>query len=346
MLSKAPLALYPETTPNSEHCLKVSDLHTLYVASYGNKAGIPVIVLHGGPGSGTTPYFTQFFNPKKYHIILMDQRGSGKSTPKSEMKDNTTQLLIDDIEQLRKFFNIEKWAVFGGSWGSALALLYAETYPQNVIALIVCGIFLARENDISAFVRDGSPAALSHKNEWDNFKSATTRLIERANMSELSVVTDPIYEIYYELMQHQDHEIRNLAGSTLMGWERFISNLIPNPDYLIPSNNEDRINSGLTEATYFKNNCFIEPNQILNDIARLKNIPVYIVQGTYDMVCQPYRADELEAALLAINVDKDLIVRKNCLAGHSPKDKALANALVDSLDQLARALEMESGLQI
>ena len=126
-------SFYPEIKSNAEYRIKVSDIHEIYFAIYGNKNGIPVIALHGGPGSGSSPYFAQFFDPEKYHIILADQRGAGLSTPKGEMRENTTQLLIEDIEKIRKHLNIEKWVVFGGSWGSTLALLYAEAYPKKIL---------------------------------------------------------------------------------------------------------------------------------------------------------------------------------------------------------------------
>ncbi len=330
-----PARLYPETAPRQEYRIKVSERHTLYVASYGNEHGLPVVALHGGPGSGTTPYFAQMFNPLDYNLILIDQRGAGLSTPKGEMRENTTALLIEDIETVRQFFQFEAWAVFGGSWGSTLSLLYAEAHPSRVTALFLRGIFLARKDDVTAFVRDGSPAALLHQKEWADFKAATTQLIAKAERSDLSVAVQSIYHIYYELLQHPDPAFREWAGSTLSGWERFNSYLVPDPEYLKPENNRDGSNTGLTEATYFENDCFIQPNQILHDIARLQNIPVYIVQGIYDLVCPSYMADELEVALLAVNTDKSLIVRRNCLAGHSQKDAAIADALVESLDAWA-----------
>lgn len=327
---------YPEIQPNSEYSLKVSELHNIYFASYGNKNGIPVIALHGGPGSGTSPFFAQFFDPEKYHIILADQRGAGKSTPKGEMRENTTPLLIDDIEKIREYLNIDKWAVFGGSWGSSLALLYAEAHPQRVLGLILRGIFLVRDHDTDAFVREGCPAALMRKKEWEQFKADTTALIQQAGLTNsLSVAKDKIYHIYYELLQHQNPELRENAAGTLAAWEKYNSYLDFDESEMEWSRSPDGVNMGLTEATYFENKCFVQPNQILNNIASLKNIPIYIVQGKYDLVCPSYMADELEQALLAVNERKQLIVRMNTIAGHSQKDPGNIDALVRSLDDFA-----------
>lgn len=327
---------YPEIKPNAEYRLKVSDLHEIYFASYGNPEGIPAIALHGGPGSGSSPYFAQFFNPDHYHIILADQRGAGLSIPKGEMRENTSQALIEDIEKIRHFLRIDKWAVFGGSWGSMLALLYAEAHPQQVRGLILRGIFLGREDDIHAFAREGSPTALMRKKEWEKFKAETGKLIEKAGMSaKLSVSKDRIYHIYYELLQHSDDALKQDAAGTLSSWEKINSYLEINAEELEWSTGPDGVNMAVTEATYFEHHCFIKPNQILNDIIKLKNLPIYIVQGLYDLVCPSYMADELEQALLNINDHKNLIIRYDTLAGHSQKDAGNIDALIKALDHFA-----------
>lgn len=329
------LSLYPEINAHQEIMLQVSPIHQIYVANYGNPHGIPVIVLHGGPGSGTTPAYAQFFDPKQYHIILADQRGAGKSQPKGEMAENTTQDLIADIERIREFFHIKQWLVFGGSWGSTLALLYAQAYPEQVLGLIVRGIFLGRDDDVDAFTRENCPAALIHKPEWEKFKRDTTQLIQKAGLNHLSLQTDRIYCIYYELLTQANLQIKNTAAATLSAWEKFNSYLIATKEDVDWGYSEDGINMGLTEATYFKHHLFIKPNQILNDIERLKNIPVHIVQGIYDIVCPPYMADELEQALRTINTDQQLITRHNCLAGHSQNEPAIRHGLMTALKQFA-----------
>lgn len=334
---------YPEILPNEEHFIQVSPIHQIYVASYGNPSGIPIITLHGGPGSSTEPYFAQFFNPEHYHIIVADQRGAGKSRPKGEMKDNTTQALIQDIETIREFFKVKQWAVFGGSWGSSLALLYAEAHPERVLGLLLRGIFLVRTQDFDAFVRENCPAALFHSREWAQFKADTERLIQQANLP-LSIKEDRIYHIYYKLLQVADSEIRKRAAGTLAAWEKLNSNLEMIVKESQIDESPDGVNMGLTEATYFEHGCFIKPNQILDEIHTLKNIPVYIVQGIYDLVCPPYQADELESALLSINEDNSLIVRHNCLAGHSHKEPAIRDKLIVSQEQLFERLKGKVGV--
>lgn len=327
-------AFYPPITAHSETMLQVSPLHQIYVANYGNIEGVPVIVLHGGPGSGTTPDYARFFDPNHYHIILADQRGAGKSRPKGEMRENTTQDLIQDIEQIRQFFNIERWVVFGGSWGSTLSLLYAQAYPTRVLGLIVRGIFLGREDDIDAFTRDNCPAALMHAREWQTFKLATQRLIQQANAKDLSLKTHKIFSIYYQLLQHSDIEIKKLAAGTLAAWEKFNSYLEATAEDVQWGYSENGINMALTEATYFEHRLFIRPNQILQDIESLKNIPVYIVQGSYDLVCPSYMADELEDALMTINSNPRYVVRFDCIAGHSQFEPALRHELIKATNQL------------
>jgi proline iminopeptidase len=346
---------YPEIKAYKEDWITVSSSlkHKIYVAQYGNPDGIPVLVLHGGPGSGTAPYYAQFFDPKKYHIILADQRGAGKSTPKGEMQKNTTPYLIEDMETIRAFLNIDQWAVFGGSWGSTLALLYAEAHPKRVTGLLLRGIFLARPQDIDAFVKDGCPAALAHPKEWDQFKQDTSALISRAGLP-VQVSTDKIYHIYYLLLTYKNDDkkeeataIREEAAGTISAWEKLNSFLTINPSELVWARSADGVNMGLTEAHYFEHGAFIRPNQVLADIGALKGIPIWMVQGTRDLVCPPDQADELHAALLRVNADNpDLITRFNVLAGHSHKEEAIRDGLIRSSDEMARLLNPEKKMEV
>jgi len=337
---------YPPITANKEYTISVDSGHDLYVASYGNPNGIPVITLHGGPGSGTAPYFAQFFNPEKYHIIVADQRGAGNSTPKGQMEANTTQDLIRDMETIREMFGFKEWVVFGGSWGSTLSLLYAQAHPERVSGLILRGIFLARgADDINAFTHDGSAAALKYPAPWAAFKDNMRSLIARAGQSEqISVETHSIYHICYVLLQHADPEIRRTTAAQIATWEKRCSFLEIKEEDLEWGGSDDGVNMGLTEATYFEHNCFIEPNQILNDLPRLAGIPIHIVQGTDDLVCPSEMADVLEAALRELNGDKAeaLVVRYNPHAGHSHKEPGIVSALVESSDQLAVRLEKKT----
>lgn len=342
---------YPKIEPNNEYTLQTSELHNIYYASYGNENGIPVAVLHGGPGSGTSPYYAQFFDPAKYHIILIDQRGSGKSTPKGETRENTPQNSIADMEKIREHLHIDQWVVFGGSWGSTLALLYAEAHPNKVLGLILRGIYLARKHDTSAFTREGCPAAQLHSREWGQFKLDTTTLIKQAGLTNLSVENNDINNknndinnknndinhIYYELL-HCKKEISENAAGTMAAWEKLNSFLEINKEELLWSRSPDGVNMGLMEMEYFENNCFLLDNQILNQIHRLQGIQTYIVQGKYDLVCPPYQADDLETALLEINADKNLIVRYDPVAGHSHKEEGNRSALIFAGNELAKQL--------
>ncbi|KTD04888.1 proline iminopeptidase [Legionella geestiana] len=330
--------LYPKLSPNREQMLTVSTLHSIYVASYGNTLGIPVITLHGGPGAGTTPDFARFFDPKIYHIIVTDQRGAGKSTPHGEMRENTTQDLIADMEKIRTLFNIDKWVVFGGSWGSSLALLYAEAHPGRVSGLLLRGIFLVREDDISAFVRDNSPAALLKAREWQAFKKELDALIAASGLP-LSTAADKIYHIVYKLLQHPDTAVQKAAASAIARWEKRNSYLEVDASELEWGDSPDGVNMGLTEATYFEHGCFLRHNQILEDIEKIKDIPVYIVHGLYDIVCPGYMADELEDALLAVNTDQSLVVRMSPLSGHSQWEPETTKALVTAAKALAKRLQ-------
>lgn len=330
---------YPEIAANNENMIAVGNDHEIYVASYGNPQGIPVVMLHGGPGAGSSPYFAQFFDPERYHIIVTDQRGSGKSRPKGEMAHNTTSLLIDDLERIRNTFGIDKWVVFGGSWGSTLALLYAEAHPERVLALLLRGIFLVGKDDIDAFTRDDSPAALLHGREWSEFKRTLAELVASAGLQDV-VAGLSVYETVYELLQCPNQLIREDASATLSAWEKFNSYLIPNQEDVDWARTPDGINMALTEATYFKHGCFIEPNQIMTNLHRLAGIPVHMVQGLYDLVCPAYMADQLENGLLAINQGRtDLITRDNPLAGHSQMEPAIASCLINAGNRLADRLK-------
>lgn len=334
------LDFYPVTTLHEEHWIPVSDIHQIYVARYGNPNGIPVIMLHGGPGSSSADFFPRFFDPEKYNIIVSDQRGAGKSKPKGEMRENTTQDLIKDIETIREFFTIEKCVIFGGSWGSSLALMYAESYPQNVMGLILRGIFLVRAQDPNAFLEDGSIASQRHPKEWEAFKVMTQGLIDEAGLK-LVIGKDRMYEdIYYALVFHPNMAIAKKAAGYLAGWEKFCSFLKPSQADFKDGQTEDGVNMAKTECHYFRHGCFVEANYILDNLHRLKGIPVYIAQGEEDYVCPPNQADALEAGLIKIN-GEGLVIRRNVMAGHSHKEPALKDALIRFGNDFAARLELE-----
>jgi proline iminopeptidase len=335
-----PGSLYPAIPHNEAFFLEVSEIHSIYVATYGNKNGIPVIFLHGGPGAGTCPQDAQLFDSEKYYIILTDQRGAGQSTPQGELTENTTQHLVEDIERIRKHLNIDKWVVFGGSWGSTLGLVYAEAHPEFVLGLVLRGVYLSRYEDSIAFTSDNCLAAREKPEEWETFKKATRALIEEANLSIKSL--DNIMDIYFHLQNHENKELADRAAATLATWEYTVSFMKVDSTILAWSSTPDGINMGRTEAYYLSHGCFLNDNHILDNIGKLQNIRTYIVQGIHDLVCPPYQAETLYEALRRVNSDPNMVTMRRTVAGHSRKEEETQRALIESLDDLAKKLRPEA----
>lgn len=329
--------LYPAIKPNFEKMLAVSDVHNLYYAEYGNPNGIPVVYCHGGPGAGTDHDEAQFHDPAQYRIILWHQRGSGKSTPLGEFADNNTQALVEDLEKLRKTLNIDRWVVAGGSWGSTLALVYAQTYPLSVMSLILRGVWLAREKDIYGFWNDDCPAAKANPEGWKEFKEQTTMIMQKAGIQESDFARDKDYHAYYDaLMHHADPSIQMQAAEYYSRWETSVSFLKLDKSKLEWAATADGLNMGRMEAHYCKNKCFIAENFILNNLSKISHIPVYIVQGESDLVCPSYQAKELENALKQLgnnNVRLELVP-----AGHSMFETATIDGLVRASDDCLKNL--------
>jgi proline iminopeptidase len=283
--------LYPDIEPYQCGSLPVSDLHNLYYEEAGNPNGKPIVFLHGGPGGCIRPKSRTYFDPQYYHIILFDQRGVGKSTPKMCLDENTTWHLIDDIEKLREYLNIDKWLVFGGSWGSTLALTYAIQFPQQVCGLILRGIFLGRKKEMDWLYQHG--ASMIHPKEWHDFL-APIPLDERG---------DILHAYYRRLITGTEAERISIA-KTWNTWEDINANLLPQPkevqDELSPDKTRheadlDALAIALIETHYFVNHCFFgDENYILNRLDRLDSIPCMIVQGQYDTVCPPVTAWEVK----------------------------------------------------
>jgi proline iminopeptidase len=330
-------SLFTGTKLNNEFHLDVGkisgseDSHKIYVAEYGNPKGIPVIVCHGGPGAGTPPYYAFYFDPKKYRIILFDQRGSGKSSPSGCVIDNTTQFLLEDMEKIRNHFGIEKWVVFGGSWGATLVLLYAEKHPDHTLGIILRGTFLAREHDITAFLREGCPAALLRPNEW---KKLTTEIRESLKESNLKVDGDNILEGLYSLITQAPPHVQTKIASLMSWWELGCSYLKADMKEVEEwSLGPNGVNMGIIEITYSKKKCFIKPNQILDDAYKLKNIPIFIVHGEWDIICPPYQSAELIEKL-----ESSQVTYFRTTAGHSAADPENLHYLIESTERLAKLL--------
>lgn len=275
--------LFPPLEPYDQGFLTLDKRHTMYWEQSGNPKGIPVIFLHGGPGAGSSPAHRRLFDPTYYRIIIFDQRGAGRSTPLGEIRDNTTPNLINDIELLRQHLNIEKWLVFGGSWGSTLALAYGEVRPDRCLGLILRGIFLCRKQEIDWFLY-----GLRHL-----FPEAWQTFVEPLSEEERK----DILASYYQRLIDPDPAIHMPAARAWSTYEGTCSTLLPNPE-TVGYFSGDTVALGLArmEAHYFSHDIFLPENSLLDNIHKLHNIPATIVQGRYDAVCPIISADDLHHA--------------------------------------------------
>jgi proline iminopeptidase len=302
------------------HTVDVDHPHRIYIEECGNPKGIPVLFVHGGPGGGCEPFHRQFFNPDLYRIILFDQRGCGKSVPHAELEGNTTEALLSDMEMIREHLQVERWLVFGGSWGSTLALVYAQTFPQRVRGLVLRGIFLCREQDISWFYQDG--ASRLFPDYWQDFV-APVRPQDR----------NDLVKAYYALLTGTDEVSRLAAARAWSIWEGRTSTLHSKPA-LIQRFGDSHVALSMAriECHYFVNQAFLQPNQILERAERLQGIPGVIVHGRYDVVCPVDQAYALHRAW----PESRLVIVPG--AAHSAGDPAIVDALVRATDGFAERL--------
>lgn len=308
---------YPDIQPNRQYHLDVSDGHRLYVEESGNPNGIPVLFVHGGPGGGCAPAHRRFFNPERYRIILFDQRGCGLSTPHASLKGNDTDKLVDDMEAIRHFLNIERWLLFGGSWGSTLSLIYAQRHPAQVSGLILRGIFLCREEDIHWFYQAGANALFP--DFWQDYVAPIPQA-ER----------DDLLTAYYRRLTSDNELIRMGAAKAWSVWEGRCSTLDPNPDIIEHfSDPHFALAMARIEAHYFVHKAFLAPNEILNNCQQLQQIPTVIVQGRYDVVCPMQQAFALYQQLPHAELH---IVRD---AGHSAFEPGIIDNLIRATDHFA-----------
>ncbi len=302
--------LYPPIHENNHFFLKVDHHHEIYVEECGNEEGLPVIFLHGGPGAGCEPYHRQLFDPEKYRIILFDQRGCGRSEPHASLENNTTQDLISDIENIRQELGVKKWVVAGGSWGSTLALAYAEKHPDKVLGLIVRGIFLCTPKEIEWFYQDG--ASQFFPDYWQDYLHPIPE-VERDNL----------LEAYHKRLVGDNEIARMGAAKAWSLWEARTATLMPSKSILEHFGDpRNALSIARIEAHYFMNNGFLEENQLLKHASKLKNIPGYIIQGRYDMICPMKQAWDLHGAWAA----SELIIVQG--AGHSAGEQGVSAALV------------------
>ena len=311
------LPLYPPLEPFSSGMLELQSPHRMYYEQSGNPRGVAVVFLHGGPGAGSSPVHRQFFDPAFYRIVVFDQRGAGRSTPLGALENNTTPALIEDMERLRTHLGIERWVVFGGSWGSTLALAYAEHHPRRCLGLILRGIFLCRPSEIDWFLY-GLRAIFPEA--WRTFAN----FVPEAERGDL-------LGAYHQRLVHPDPLVHMPAARSWSVYEGSCSTLLPNPA-LVADFATDRVALGLAriEAHYFRHDIFLPPDFLLQNAARLKAIPGVIVQGRYDIVCPTISADDLHHAWP--EADYQIVPD----AGHSAFEPGIRSRLVAATEDFKK----------
>ena len=310
--------LYSKIEPYNEFKLNVSDLHTIHVEESGDPNGKPVIFLHGGPGGGIEPVYRQYFDPEKWRIIIFDQRGCGQSTPNAELQENTTWDLVSDIEKIREKLNIDQWVIFGGSWGSTLSLTYAISHPERSKALVLRGIFMIRKKEIDWFYQDG--ASNIYPDEWEKY----LKPIPENEQNDLVAA-------YYKRLTSADGLIRLEAARAWSIWEASTSKLLQSENY-IHNYNEPAVAEAFAriECHYLTNGGFFEKESwILDNVYKIRHLPIVIVQGRYDVVCPMISAWELHRSLPA--ADFELVQD----AGHSMTEEGIATKLVEYTDKFS-----------
>lgn len=308
--------LYPNIEPYATYPLAVGEGHVLRVEECGNPEGIPVVFLHGGPGSHCKPYHRAFFDPTIYRIVLFDQRGSGLSTPTGNLQDNTTWDLLADLETIREKLNIENWVIFGGSWGATLGLLYAQQYPEHVLGLILRGIFLARERDIHWFYGEDGVKRFFSK-EWREF----TQLLPEGHWE------TPL-AIYYNYLTSNNLKE---AESAALAWAKWGSCVVTLGQTTQPLEiSAEMLNKARIECHYMFHHCFLEENQLLRDVEKVADIPAILVHGQCDLVCP------LESSFLLEQQWPAAQLRIIPSAGHLACEPDMLAALVDATNEMAK----------
>ncbi len=312
--------LYPEIKPNRSFHIAVADGHRLFVEESGSVDGIPLVYLHGGPGAGCSSVHRRYSDPEKYRTILFDQRGCGRSEPHASLKNNTTQALVADLEVIRKELAIEKWVIMGGSWGTTLALAYAEEYPDKVLGLILRGVFLGRQQDLDWLYADGTRKIFP--DYWEEFIQPIPDE-EHANL----------LDAYYQRLTGEDEIARMTAAKAWAIWEAKAATLEPNQD-VVDSLGSPQIALSMARisAHYFVNNCFLEENQLLKNAYKLEGIPGIIVHGRYDMICPVENAWTLQSEWPRCELH---IIRD---AGHAGSEAGIVDGLVRATKEMFQEL--------
>jgi proline iminopeptidase len=298
--------------------LDVSSLHSIHVEESGNPNGKPALFLHGGPGGGIEPIYRQYFDPEKWRLILIDQRGCGKSLPFAELEENTTWELVEDIEKVREYLGIKNWVVFGGSWGSTLSLAYAETYPDRVIGLILRGIFMLRKKELQWFYQEGASEIYP-----DAFEHYVKPILEEDR--------DDFLHAFYKRLTSKDRMTRLEAAKAWSIWEGATSKLYADSN-LVERFGKDKFAEAFAriECHYFVNGGWFNPeDQLLRDINKIRHIPAVIIQGRYDVVCPATSAWELHKAW----PEADFHIVQD--AGHSMSEPGIRSKLIEATEKFA-----------
>lgn len=320
------LTLFPEIKCYATHRLRVGGGHELYVEESGNPDGIPVLFQHGGPGSGCTEADRRFFDAERYRIILYDQRGAGRSRPLASLTENTTPHLLEDMEQLRQLLGVDRWLLFGGSWGATLSLVYAQTYPERVLGLILRGIYLCRAKDFHWFYQEG--ASRVFPDYWEDFIG----LIPEVERGDLMAA-------YHRRLTSDNDLVQIQAAKAWATWDGRCSTLNPNPGLVEEiSHPHTAISLARIASHYFMNEVFLEPNQIIANADRLRNIPGFIIHGRYDMECPLDNAMTLHEAW----PQAELIILRD--AGHSAFEPPTVDALMRATAMMSERFGSEFGL--
>jgi proline iminopeptidase len=312
--------LYPPIEPYEDGKLAVSPVHTLHYELCGSPDGTPVVFLHGGPGGGTVPEHRRFFDPSAYRIVLFDQRGAGRSTPHASLEENTTWHLVADIERLRAHLGVDRWVVFGGSWGSTLALAYAQTHPERVRALVLRGIFLCRPKEIRWFYQEGASAIFP-----DRFEEylAPIPAAERGDL----------VRAYYRRLTSEDEAVRLAAARAWSVWEGSTLRLLPDPKVVADFEQPHKaLALARIECHYFVNDAFFATDDwLIEHVGAIRRIPGVIVQGRYDVVCPAMSAWELSRAW----PEAQLVIVPD--AGHHAMEPGIVDGLVTATDRYRTA---------
>ncbi|MFW5451623.1 MAG: prolyl aminopeptidase [Methylophagaceae bacterium] len=320
------ISLYPDIEPYATHLIEMEVLsngqhHRVYVEECGIPDGIPIIFLHGGPGSGCRPQHRCYFDPNIYRIILFDQRGCGRSLPHGELENNNTHHLINDMEAIRHHLDIKKWLLFGGSWGATLGLCYAQQYPQNVLAMILRGVFLGRQQDIDWVYAQGGASKL--------FPDAWQRLVKHLPDTDKKA---PLQAYFKQLTDDNDELHQMSAAKTLQAWEGTIVTLRDHEYEPDLTQDPGPLAHSRIQLHFALNQCFIADSPILDNIKKIQDIPTIIVHGRYDIVCPIYQSWELHQAWP--NSELNIVA----MAGHAAGEPGLINALVSATRSMAKQL--------